>query len=288
MSAKQSTGLGRGFAALMPQDFDTTILVDDNEKVLKLDITVVQPNPDQPRQHFDDEMLNQLAASISQHGVLQPIVVTPVSGGAYTIIAGERRWRASQLAGRDTIPALVRTIKELEQLEISLIENVQRVDLSPLEQARSIERLHQQFNQTYDQIAKRLGKAPSTINNIVRLLQLPVAARDALANEKISEGHARAILALKDQPDQQEALLQAIVNQGWSVRQAERFVTSIKQGVRESSAVEKRIATETPETKQLGKRLGVPVHVKRMAKGGRLEITFKTDEELQKILSQLS
>ena len=148
--------------------------------------------------------------------------------------------------------------------------------------------MHQQFNQTYDTIAKRLGKAPSTINNIVRLLQLPVAARDALSQEKITEGHARAILALKDQPDQQEVLLQAIVSQGWSVRQAERFVNSIKQGVSESSAVQKRVSTETPETKRLGKRLGVPVHVKRMAKGGRLEITFKTDEELQKILEQLS
>lgn len=271
----------------MPQDFDTTLLVDDTEKVLKLDISIVQPNPDQPRQHFDDEMLGQLAESIAQHGVLQPIVVTPVLGGKYTIIAGERRWRASQLAGKDKIPALVRTVKELEQLEIALIENVQRVDLSPLEQARSIERLHQQFNQTYDMIAKRLGKAPSTINNIVRLLQLPVAAREALAQEKLSEGHARAILALKEHPKQQDALLQAIMSQGWSVRQAERFVTSIKQGVRETTDVHKRVATETPETKQLGKRLGVPVHVKRMAKGGRLEITFKTDDELQMILSQL-
>jgi ParB family transcriptional regulator, chromosome partitioning protein len=197
VSAK-STGLGKGFAALMPQDFDSSILIDENEKVLKLDVGALKPNADQPRQHFDEEALKQLAASIKQHGIVQPLVVTPAGANNYVIIAGERRWRAAQIAGVAKVPALVRSAKELEQLEIALIENVQRVDLSPLEQARSIERLHQQFNQTYEAIAKRLGKAPSTINNIVRLLQLPEAAQEALREEKISEGHARAILALKD------------------------------------------------------------------------------------------
>lgn len=287
MAAGKKTGLGKGFAALMPQDFDAAILVDEGEKIHLLLLESIRPNPEQPRTSFDDEALKQLAQSIKQHGVVQPIVVTPAGNSTYTIIAGERRWRASKLAGLTKIPALVRTAKELEQLEIALIENVQRVDLSPLEQARSIERLHQQFNVTYEAIAERLGKAPSTINNIVRLLQLPETAFAALEAGKLSEGHARAILALKGQTDKQQELLDMIVTQGWSVRQAERFVTSVKAGVHESKAVKARVDTETPETKRLSKRFQAPVHIKRTAKGGRLEITFKSDEQLARIVKLL-
>lgn len=283
----KKTGLGRGFAALMPDNFDTAQLLDDSEKVYSLEITQVVPNPTQPRQQFDDTLLEQLAASIKQHGVLQPIVVTPGEGGQHIIVAGERRWRASQLAGLKKIPALVRTLEELAQLEIALIENVQRVDLSPIEQARSIERLHQQFNVTYDAIAARLGKAPSTVNNIVRLLHLPGAALEALEAGQISEGHARAILALKELPEQQQALLANIVERGWSVREAERFVTSVKAGAGDAKTVQARVDTETPETKRLSTKLGVPVRIKRTAKGGRLELTFKSDEELQKLLDTL-
>ena len=283
----KKTGLGRGFAALMPDNFDTAQLLDDSEKVYSLEITQVVPNPTQPRQQFDDTLLAQLAASIKQHGVLQPIVVTPGEGGQHIIVAGERRWRASQLAGLKKIPALVRTLEELAQLEIALIENVQRVDLSPIEQARSIERLHQQFNVTYDAIAARLGKAPSTVNNIVRLLHLPGAALEALEAGQISEGHARAILALKELPEQQQALLANIVERGWSVREAERFVTSVKAGAGDAKTVQARVDTETPETKRLSTKLGVPVRIKRTAKGGRLELTFKSDEELQKLLDTL-
>ena len=283
----KKTGLGRGFAALMPDNFDTAQLLDDSEKVYRLEITQVVPNPTQPRQQFDDTLLAQLAASIKQHGVLQPIVVTPGEGRQHIIVAGERRWRASQLAGLKKIPALVRTLEELAQLEIALIENVQRVDLSPIEQARSIERLHQQFNVTYDAIAARLGKAPSTVNNIVRLLHLPGAALEALEAGQISEGHARAILALKELPEQQQALLANIVERGWSVREAERFVTSVKAGAGDAKTVQARVDTETPETKRLSTKLGVPVRIKRTARGGRLELTFKSDEELQKLLDTL-
>jgi ParB family transcriptional regulator, chromosome partitioning protein len=283
----KKTGLGKGFAALMPQNFDATILVDENEKVFSLELVKVRPNPDQPRQHFDEEALAQLAQSIKQHGIVQPLVVTPAGEGLYTIIAGERRWRAAGIIGLTKVPALVRSAKELEQLEIALIENVQRVDLSPLEQARSIERLHQQFNVTYEAIAERLGKAPSTINNMVRLLQLPKDAFTALAEGKITEGHARAILALKDDPQAQQVLLHSIVQHGWSVRQAERYVTSLKSGIKEKKAVDERVHTENPVTKRLTKRLETPVHIKRMAKGGRLEITFTSDNELERILSLL-
>jgi ParB family chromosome partitioning protein len=286
VSAK-STGLGKGFAALMPDNFDKNLLIDEGEKILSVELHRIQPNPDQPRQHFDEETLQQLAQSIKQHGVVQPIVITPTKNDTYIIVAGERRWRASQIAGLKKIPSLVRSHKELEQLEIALIENVQRVDLSPLEQARSIERLHQQFNVSYEAIAKRLGKAPSTINNIVRLLQLPKQAHEALAAGKISEGHARAVLALKQDDKKQKELLSAIIRNEWSVRQAERFVSSVKEGIKEKDAVHARVKTETRETKRLGKQLGAPVHIKRMAKGGRLEITFKNDEELGRIIEAL-
>ncbi len=285
MSAK---GLGKGFAALMPDNFDKTLLLDEGEKVLSLEIVSIIPNPDQPRQHFDQGALEQLAESIKQFGVVQPIVVTPAQkDGQYVLVAGERRWRASQIAKRKKIPALVRTHKDLEQLEIALIENVQRVDLSPLEQARSIERLHQQFNMTYEKIAERLGKAPSTINNIVRLLQLPEEARQALADTHITEGHARAILALKQHTDKQQDLLTAIMKHDWSVRQAERYVASIKSGIKEQKTVHARVKTETPETKRLGRRLEAQVHIKRTAKGGKLEITFKNDDELARIIKTL-
>jgi ParB family transcriptional regulator, chromosome partitioning protein len=284
----KKSGLGRGFDALIPKSVDTAVLFDDQDRVQKLDITVVVPNPHQPRQHFDEDALTQLAASIKQHGILQPLVVTPMGQGKFAIVAGERRWRAASQAGLTKVPAIVRTLKELEQLEIAIVENVQRVDLSPLEQAVSIERLHQQFSMTYEAIANRLGKASSTVNNIVRLLQLPVAARDALQEQQISEGHARAILALKDAPAKQAELLANITKHGWSVRQAEQFVVSIKEGFKESKATKARMETETPATKQLSKRIGVPVHIRRTARGGRLEIAFKSDEELEKILAGLS
>ncbi len=285
-TGKQKTGLGRGFGTLLPTNFDSGILVDPTERVQKLSVTVVRPNPDQPRKFFDETALGELAESIKQFGIVQPIVASP-DGENYTIIAGERRWRAAQIAGLKQVPVIVRTLEELEQLEIALIENVQRVDLSPLEQAVSIERLHQQFNSSYETIAKRLGKAISTVNNIVRLLQLPEPAKQALIDKMISEGHARQILALKKDPKKQLELLDLILKHGWSVRQAERFVTSHKEGVAEKEQVHERVQTETPATKALGKRLGAAVAVKRMAHGGRLEITFRDDEHLTTLLQNL-
>lgn len=285
MAAKQ-TGLGRGFGTLIPENFDAGILVDEGERVQKLALTVVEPNPDQPRTHFDETALKELAESIKQYGIVQPLVATP-AGEKYRIVAGERRWRAAKLAGLTHVPVIVRSTEELQQLEIALIENVQRVDLSPLEQAVSIERLHQQFNAAYDDIAKRLGKASSTVANIARLLQLPEEAKQALAEKKIAEGHARQILALKNVPEKQLELLHLIIANGWSVRQAERYVTSHKEGVAETDKMQERVQTETPQTRALSKRLNTPVHVKRMAHGGRLEITFRDDEHLSELLKGL-
>lgn len=284
-NSPKKTGLGRGFDALIPQNVDKDMLFSDHERVEKILIENLEPNADQPRQHFDDTALLELASSIEQYGILQPLVATPTGQGKYSIIAGERRWRAATKAGLKKVPVIVRTTQDLERLEIALVENVQRVDLSPLEQATSIERLHQQFSMTYEKIAKRLGKASSTVNNIVRLLQLPESARHALRDKKITEGHARAILALKDMPEKQEELLAQIVKNKWTVRQAEQFVTSVRDGHKETKATKERMQTETPETKSLSKKLGgSPVRIRRTAKGGKLEITFKSDEELQKII----
>jgi ParB family transcriptional regulator, chromosome partitioning protein len=287
VSTIKDSGLGRGFETLIPSDFDKSLLLEEHERVQKIELDALEPNPNQPRQHFDKEALMGLAESIERHGILQPLVVTPLPGGHYGIIAGERRWRAAGLAGLKKVPALVRTTKELERLELAIVENVQRVDLSPIEQAVSIERLHQQFSMKYDDIAKRLGKASSTVNNIVRLLQLPKEARGALEARKISEGHARAILALKDVPEKQTQLLTSILKQGWSVRQAERFVVSIKEGYKETQDTKQRMQTETPATRSLSKKLGAPVHIRRMAKGGKLEIGFATDAELENMLRLL-
>ena len=285
MSQTSKTGLGRGFESLLPSDFDKTILLTPEDRIEKIPIDKLIASPYQPRRHFDETALQAPAESIKRPGVVQPLVVNPIKDGKYTLIAGERRWRAAKLAKLDTVPAILRSSEELEQLEVALIENVQRVDLSPLEQAVSIERLHEQFNLSYDAIAKRLGKAHSTVNNTVRLLKLPDAARDALASGKISEGHARAILALKDDATRQAYLLETIISQGWSVRQAERFVLSVKAGTKDVKKTREHVDTETPATKKLSKKLGTPVNIRRTAKGGKLEISFKTDEELTKIIN---
>ncbi len=284
-------GLGRGFDALLPRDFDTKALLGPNDHIQKVNIGSIKPNPVQPRRHFDIEALNELAQSIKQYGVLQPLIVQPANGdSSYNLIAGERRWRAAKKAGLKALPVIVRSAKEQEQLEIALVENVQRVDLAPLEQAVSIERLNQQFNLTLSEIARRLGKATSTVNNTARLLQLPEHAKKALQEQKITEGHARSILALKDDPGRQQELLGLIIKNGWSVRQAERFVTAHKDSEPDAKAdaLQQRVGHETPETKQLSKQLGVPVSLRRKAKGGKLELGFSSDAELEQLIELLS
>jgi ParB family transcriptional regulator, chromosome partitioning protein len=287
-NTKKKSGLGRGFESLLPQNFDESILLSASDKIEKIPIGKLTPNKYQPRQEFDVEAIQGLSDSIRAYGVLQPLVVSSTGEGNYMIIAGERRWRASKQAGLQTVPAIVRSLRELEQLEVALIENVQRVDLSALDQAASIEYLHEQFGTSYSEISKRLGKANSTIVNIVRLLQLPDNAKEALRAGKISEGHARAILALKDFDGKQEVLLEHILKSGWTVRQAEQFVVSVKQGFQETTKTKERMRTETPETKMLSKRLQAPVVIRRTAKGGKLEVTFTSDDQLSAILDILA
>lgn len=291
MATTPKRGLGRGFESLLAPDLDKSGLLSvatPGEKIEQLGLKQLQPNPYQPRKHFDEKALQELAASIKHHGIVQPLVVTPASGGKYTLIAGERRWRAAGLAGLERVPAIVRSSEKLEQLELALIENVQRVDLSALEQAASIERWHEQFSISYEAIGERLGKAVSTVNNIVRLLQLPDEAKDALTRGDITEGHARQILALKGQPEYQAHLLNAIIKLGWTVRQAERYVTGLKEGAADHRQARERTRDETPLTRKLSKRLGAPVAIKRMANGGRLEIGFGSDDELEELIKRIS
>jgi ParB family transcriptional regulator, chromosome partitioning protein len=280
MTARQS--LGRGFDALIPTDIDQGMLKEDKNRIQNLLITDIYPNPRQPRREFDQSSLGELANSIRTHGVMQPIIVVQAKKG-YRIVAGERRWRAARDAQLENIPAIVRSLEELEEIELSLIENIQRVDLSPLEQALAVYRLQQQFNLTLDQIAEKLGKATSTVSNLGRLLQLPTEAREALREGKISEGHARAILSLKGYEVKQDELLSSILNNNWSVRQAEEFVKVFKVS---SKGNPKGDFSQLAEG--ISAKLGSQVMIKSKKRGGQIIIPFKNDDELKDISQKLT
>ena len=275
--------LGRGFDSLIPKDLDPSILQEDEGRIQKLLIQDIIPNPDQPRRQFEATGLAELADSIKRYGVLQPIVVVRHGKtGQYQIVAGERRWRAANAAKLSRIPAIVRSLEELEQVELALIENVQRVDLSPMEQALAVLKLQQQFNLTLDDIAKKLGKAPSTISNLTRLLQLPEEASQALRDGRISEGHARAILALRADVSLQEALLSSILNNKWTVRQAEDYVLRHRRITRGSQNYDEDALVEN-----LSGKLGAQVKIKHASKGGQIIIAFKDGDNLNQITDSL-
>jgi ParB family chromosome partitioning protein len=280
MTARQT--LGRGFDALIPKDLDPSLLAEEGERVQKLLIQDIVPNRDQPRREFDSKELGELAESIKQHGILQPIIVVR-HGNQYKIVAGERRWRAAGLAKQKSVPAIVRSLEELDQLELALIENIQRVDLSPLEQALAVLKLQQQFNMSLDQISKKLGKASSTVSNLTRLLQLPEPARQDLREGNISEGHARAILALKGDESKQLELLRCIKDNKWTVRQAEEYVLRSKQSNRRLSQVEEKLVLD-----DLSKKISRKVAIKHTAKGGQLIIPFKDKLDLDRVIQSLA
>ncbi len=291
MSTKR--GLGRNFNSLLPEivneEFDPTARQDEELSELRqILLSDISPNPDQPRKHFDEEALQEMAATIKQHGILQPLVVVPGRKGSYIIIAGERRWRAAKLAGLKKIPALVRTLSDQHKLEISLIENVQRRDLNSLETATAYLKLRDQFNMKLEAISRCVGgKSIAVISNTIRLLALPQAAKQALLEQKISEGHARQILALEIDPQAQTTLLNHITNGNWSVRRAEQFVIGYKKagGSEKKVAAVQSTQTETDLTKKLAKRLNTQVRVKTTATGGQLIIAFKNDKDLERIKS---
>lgn len=277
-------GLGKGFGSLLPDDFDKSILIDKKDRVEKINLDQISPDPNQPRKHFDQTALSELAASIKTYGILQPLVVRP-DNGKYIIIAGERRFKAAKIAGLKSLPVLIRSSQELERLEIGLVENVQRVDLSPIEQAVSIAKLHEQFNLSYEEIAKKLGKAHSTIINMVRLLKLPEPARIALEQGKITEGHARTVLSLNASADQQTQLLKLIIKNGWSVRQAEQFANENKKS---SKITTKKLKShQPPEVEILAKKLKTQVSISQKAIGGTIKITYKDQIQFERIISTM-
>lgn len=280
MPETSKKGLGRGFEALLPTDFNKSILYKE-DRIENIELNKLTPNPNQPRKHFGEVSLNELSDSIKRHGIIQPLVASP-KNGKYYIVAGERRWRAAKIAGLKTVPVIVKERKDLEQLEVALIENVQRVDLNSIEQALSIEKLNQEFNIPINEIAKRLGKASSTVINIVRLLNLPDNAKKALIENKISEGHARQILAVESK-EQQDYLLRSIINNHWTVRKAEQFVVGLRKS-KELNKAKEHTKIENVHTKFLTKKLSTPVTIRRTAHGGKLEISFKDDQELQRIV----
>ena len=293
-SKKPQKGLGKGFDVLVPVGLDVLqVSASPEERIHKLAIDIVKPKSDQPRQYFDEDALKNLANSISEHGILQPLVVVEVEQNMYAIIAGERRWRAAKQLGLTEVPVVVRTASELQQVELALLENIQREDLSPLETAHTVVRLHEQFGQSYDEIAKRLGKAPTTIANIVRLLSLPEQMQQALTLGDINEGHARALLSLAKLPSEQQVLFKQILLHGWNVRQAESFAAAAKKAglaAETKKPAQKASAHKATEkrVKAVGDYLKAPVKVQHTAKGGKLVISFKSDEDLERIVDQIS
>lgn len=288
MSAKKM-GLGRGFDSLIPtelldEEFDPTAAQDEQVSDLRhLKLEQITPDPDQPRRTFEEVSLEELAESIREHGILQPIVVTPHENG-YMIVAGERRFHAAKRAGLDKIPALVRTLTNQHKLELSLIENLQRRDLNVLETATAYLKLRDQFNLTLDQIGQRVGgKSVAAVSNTLRLLRLPVIVREALADGRLHEGQARPLVNVDEATI--EKLLPVILKEEWSSRAVEQYIARLKkQGEASLEKPTARPAKYTSETSLLQKRFAAPVEIRTSAKGaGQIVIKFKNDSEFQRI-----
>ena len=288
-------GLGRGLSSLIPPTppQPTELETETAPGGLRLlPIDAIAPNPRQPRQVIEPETLVELAASIKEHGLIQPIVVTaalPQDPAPYLIIAGERRWRASKLAGLTEVPAVVKEATPLDMLELALVENIQRADLNPLEEAVAYQTLMDEFGLTQEQVADRVGKSRVAVSNIVRLLRLPDEAKQALLEGQIREGHARALLGLNDEQVIVSAL-EMVIDRGLSVRQTEELVRRLNAPPRESS--KPSAASEpNPETKALEERLrthlGTKVNLYRSRRGGRIVIHFYSEEELADIYDKL-
>jgi ParB family transcriptional regulator, chromosome partitioning protein len=276
--------LGRGFEGLIPTGFSVNDVATPGEHIKQLEVLNIVANPDQPRKEFDAILLNELAQSIKEHGIIQPLVVTPYKD-KFRIVAGERRFRAAQIAKLKKIPVIVRNHEKLEELEIALVENVQRVDLSPLEQAISVAKLRDQFSLSLKEISKKLGKAETTVSNIIRLLHLPKKAIEALQKNLISEGHARAILALKTDEKLQTELLNKIITQKLSVRASEQFVKDHRVNKKSSeSTFPKELSRRVLS---IEKQLGLPVKIVLKKRGGIFQIKFKNYKEINAVLKEI-
>lgn len=293
MSASKK-GLGRGFESLIPielldESFDPTASQDEQiSELRKIKISEIVADPEQPRHYFDDASLEDLAESIREHGILQPIVVTP-KGGGYEIVAGERRFRAAKMANLTKIPALVRTLSGQHKLELSLIENIQRQDLNIVETATAYLKLRDQFNLTLEQIGKRVGKrSVSAVSNTIRLLKLPKVAIIALSEGKVTEGQVRPLIGLDTKLI--EKMVPKIISEGWTSRQVEQHIADMKQPGVEKGSVSQKV-TKSPyfgEINRLKTKLRSDISVQSNSKGaGKIVIKFKDEKEFEKIKSIL-
>lgn len=280
MAAKR--GLGKGLSTMI----DSLNTVHENV-VSSLNIIDVEPNPDQPRKEFDKEKLEALKSSIEEIGVILPIIVTKKDNGRYQIIAGERRWRASKLAGLKTIPAIVKDYKEKEAAEIALIENLQREDLNPIEEAKGYKSLIDGFSMTQEEISKRVGKSRSAITNSLRILNLPDEIIKYLVSGEITQGHARALLSLNSDTHKKEVALK-IIKEGLSVRQVENLVKIYPKDKKPASKKATQVDIEIKSIEEkLAKQLKTKVKIKHGNKKGKIEIEYYGNDDLDRILQIL-
>lgn len=294
------SGLGRGLDALIPQDAEAGEGMTGAHVLVDLPIDAISPNPHQPRVHFDDELLADLAASIREIGVLQPVLVRPTGANAYQLIAGERRWRAASTAGLTTIPAIVRPTDDVSAVEQALVENLHRQDLTALEEAAAYQQLIEDFALTHEQVADRVGKSRSAVSNTLRLMQLPGSIQHLLADGRLTAGHARALLGTADRSFQ-EQLARRAVAEGWSVRAVEDAVRDRQQG--SASGAEPvddgrptgRAATTALrppgllELEQLlADHLDTRVSVTMSGKKGRVTVEFADLDDLERIYRRMT
>ena len=284
------SGKGRGLDALI----DTSdVQTKGSSNLNEIPIRLIEPNPNQPRREFEESAMKELAASIKEIGLITPITVRQTEQGTYQIIAGERRWRASQMAGLEALPAYIKTAADDDVMEMALVENIQREDLNAIEIALAYEHLAETSGMTQEKISERVGKSRTAVTNYMRLLKLPAQIQMALKNREIDMGHARALLSL-DSPSMQLKLFRDVLKNQYSVRKVEEMVQALKSGEDVQSA-RKRIATNAPLSAQLVERkdaltryLKTKVQMSCTAKGsGKISIAFANEEDLNRILALL-
>jgi ParB family chromosome partitioning protein len=282
--AERRPALGKGLSALIPETPDLAA------PTLELDIDLLAPNRLQPRSRANDAKLAELTASVKSHGIIQPIVVRRTDAG-YQIIAGERRWRAAQLAGMRRVPVTIREVPKGDEsrlLELALIENIQREDLNPIEEAQAYRRLLHEFHLTQEQVAAAVGKDRATVANYLRLLKLPEDVRRAVAAGELSMGHARALLALDDAPSASRSA-RDIIKRGLSVRATERLVARLAQGKGSHKAVARATDVHTKAAEErLSIALGTRTRIVRARRGGTIVIAFTNEDELQRLFEKLT
>jgi len=281
-------GLGRGLDALLGADDDNTATAAATDGLKELSLEALQPGKYQPRTNMEQEALAELAESIKAQGVMQPVLVRPIAEGRYEIIAGERRWRAARMAGLTVVPALVRDIPDQQALAAALIENIQREDLNPLEEATGIQRLIQEFGLTHQAVAASLGRSRAAVTNLLRLLELAPPVRELLSQGRLDMGHARALLPLP--VTTQVALARAAVEQQWSVREVEQRVAAALKSPTPAAAPQRTVDRDVARLEEeLSGRLGTTVEIRTSAKrgAGKVMITYRSLDQLEALLARL-